>query len=243
MSFISIDNEEDLSYLNQELLNKPYLGVDTEFRRTSKDDMKLALLQVNDGEEIYLIDSIAIKEPKDNCDFLFSGSVTKILHSCKEDIEAIYSWTGKAMVNIFDTQIANALLHGDYSIGYQQLVKDYLDLDLEKNETRSNWIKRPLTNSQLKYAALDVEYLIYLYLDQKIDLDKTSKIGWLSQDIEKLTNSIFNPMPIFNDLERTVSKSQEMEYLKDFNLIVEKISRRKRLIQRYFFQKKHKKTS
>ena len=53
MSFISIDNEEDLSYLNQELLNKPYLGVDTEFRRTSKDDMKLALLQVNDGENLF----------------------------------------------------------------------------------------------------------------------------------------------------------------------------------------------
>jgi len=145
------------------------------------------------------------------------------------------------MVNIFDTQIANALLHGDYSIGYQQLVKDYLDLDLEKNETRSNWIKRPPTNSQLKYAALDVEYLIYLYLDQKIDLDKTSKIGWLSQDIEKLTNSIFNPMPIFNDLERTVSKSQEMEYLKDFNLIVEKISRREEINPTLFFSKKAQK--
>ena len=93
-----------------------------------------------------------IKEPKIIAIFCFRA-VTKILHSCKEDIETIYSWTGKAMVNIFDTQIANALLHGDYSIGYQQLVKDYLDLDLEKNETRSNWIKRPLTNSQLKICS------------------------------------------------------------------------------------------
>ena len=50
--FTFIDSIEDLAYLNEELLQKPYLGVDTEFRRTTKDNMRLALLQVNDDEEI-----------------------------------------------------------------------------------------------------------------------------------------------------------------------------------------------
>ena len=55
--FIYIDSLEDLKYLNNELLGKEYLGVDTEFRRTQKDNMRLGLLQINDDEEIYLIDS------------------------------------------------------------------------------------------------------------------------------------------------------------------------------------------
>ncbi len=76
-----IDTLSDLSYLNQELSQKPYLGVDTEFRRTTKDNMKLGLLQVNDDEEIFLIDTILIGDPGPNADFLFSPSVTKILHS------------------------------------------------------------------------------------------------------------------------------------------------------------------
>ena len=70
------------------------------------------------------------------------------------------------MVNIFDTQIANAFLDNDYSIGYQGLVEKMLGITLDKSETRSNWIRRPLSDAQLKYAALDVEYLIHLYSQQ-----------------------------------------------------------------------------
>ena len=73
--FTFIDSIEDLAFLNQELLNKPFIGVDTEFRRTTKDNMKLALLQINDDDEIYLIDTILINNPKENASFLFSDSV------------------------------------------------------------------------------------------------------------------------------------------------------------------------
>ena len=118
-----IDSIEDLAYLNEELLRKSYVGVDTEFRRTTKDNMRLALLQINDEDEIYLIDTLLIDDPKDKCSFLYSNSVTKILHSCKEDLEAIYSWTNKKMCNVFDTQIANAFLNGDYSASYRLLVE------------------------------------------------------------------------------------------------------------------------
>ena len=66
-----INSLDDLAFLNKELLNRPYVAVDTEFRRTTKDNMRLALLQVNDGEEIYLIDSISIKEPRGQASFLY----------------------------------------------------------------------------------------------------------------------------------------------------------------------------
>ena len=69
-----VESIEDLKFLNQELLSKSHIGVDTEFRRTTKDNMRLALLQVNDGEEIYLIDSIHIDDPGDHVSFLFSKS-------------------------------------------------------------------------------------------------------------------------------------------------------------------------
>ena len=97
--FTLIDSIHNLAYLNEELSQKPYLGVDTEFRRTTKDNMKLALLQVNDAEEIYLVDTVLIEDPKEHASFLFSDSVTKIFHSCKEDIEANNAWTGQIMVN------------------------------------------------------------------------------------------------------------------------------------------------
>ncbi len=236
-----IDTIEDLAYLNEELLQKPYVGVDTEFKRTTKDNMRLGLLQVNEGEEIYLIDTILITDPQEHCSFLFSDSVIKIFHSCKEDLEAVFSWTGKKIANIFDTQIANAFLNGDYSIGYQGLVQKELDIVLEKNETRSNWIRRPLSDSQLKYAALDVEYLIHLYKLQEKELSRTSKLLWHNQDIEKLSRVTFNPLNAFSELERTISKAQELEILSKFNRIVETISKNKQINPTLFFSKKAQK--
>ena len=236
-----INSLEDLAYLNKELLLKPYLGIDTEFRRTTKDNMKLALVQINDGEEIYLIDTILIQKPEDNISFLFSESVIKIFHSCKEDLEAIHSWTEKVMVNIFDTQIANALLDGDFTIGYQGLVEQKLGIVLDKNETRSNWLRRPLSDSQLKYASLDVEYLIHLYKEQNEELSKSSKLSWLNQDIERLLKAVFNPIYPFADTERTISKAQEGEILFKFNKIVETVSKREGINPTLFFSKKAQK--
>lgn len=239
--FTIIDSIDDLAFLNEELLSKPHIGVDTEFRRTTKDNMRLALLQVNDDEEIYLIDAIAISDPKENASFLHSKSVIKIFHSCKEDLEAVYSWTNEEMVNIFDTQIANAFLDNDYSIGYQGLVEKMLGINLDKKETRSNWIRRPLSDAQLKYAALDVEYLIHLYSHQKEELIKTSKLNWHNQDIERLIKNTFNPFLAFIDLERTISKAQEVELLNRLNQIIEEIAKKEKINKTLFFSKKAQK--
>ena len=236
-----IDSLDDLAFLNAELLEKPFVGVDTEFRRTTKDNMRLALLQVNDGEEIYLIDTIQIKDPQDNVSFLFSESVLKILHSCKEDLEAIYSWTKDKMSNIFDTQLANAFLDGDFTIGYQGLVDQELGLILNKDETRSNWTRRPLSDSQLKYAALDVEYLIHLYKIQIHRLSQSSKLNWHDQDIERLLDLTFAKIQPYLEIERIISKAQEAELLYKFNKVIDEISNREKINSTLFFSKKAQK--
>ena len=236
-----IDSIEDLAYLNEELLNKSYVGVDTEFRRTTKDNMRLALLQINDEDEIYLIDTLLIDDPKDKCSFLYSNSVTKILHSCKEDLEAIYSWTNKKMCNVFDTQIANAFLNGDYSVSYRLLVEKKLGIILEKNETRSNWLRRPLTDSQLKYASLDVEYLINLFLDQREELEASKKLNWHDEDISQLIKVTFERHDNSRELVRSLPKAREEEMLYMFNNAVQKIAAREDINPTLFFSKKSQK--
>jgi len=236
-----IDSIEDLAYLNEELLNKSYVGVDTEFRRTTKDNMRLALLQINDEDEIYLIDTLLIDDPEDKCSFLYSDSVTKILHSCKEDLEAIYSWTNKKMCNVFDTQIANAFLNGDYSVSYRLLVEKKLGIILEKNETRSNWLRRPLTDSQLKYASLDVEYLINLFLDQREELEASKKLNWHDEDISQLIKVTFERHDNSRELVRSLPKAREEEMLYMFNNAVQKIAAREHINPTLFFSKKSQK--
>ena len=236
-----INSKEDLNFLNHELLTKPFLGVDTEFRRTNKNNMQLALLQVNDDEETFLIDTLAIDNPKESASFLFADTVLKIFHSCKEDVEAIYAWTNQEMVNIFDTQIANAFLDSDFSISYQSLVEKELGINLDKKETRSNWMRRPLSESQLKYAALDVEYLIHLYRLQKQQLSNTSKLSWHDQDVKRLLEMTFIERTNSVELDRTISKVQEAEMLSRFSKVVEEISQREKINPTLFFSKKSQK--
>jgi len=159
----------------------------------------------------------------------------------KKDLEAIYSWTNKEMLNIFDTQLANSFLNDDYSIGYQGLVERELGITLEKKETRSNWIRRPLSDAQLKYAALDVEYLIHLYKEQKEELIKTSKLNWHDQDIERLIKNTFSELSPFTDLERTMTKAQEADILNKLNNIVEEIAGHEKINTTLFFSKKAQK--
>jgi ribonuclease D len=144
------------------------------------------------------------------------------------------------MVNIFDTQLANSLLDGDFSIGYQGLVEQEIDIVLNKNETRSNWIRRPLSDSQLKYAALDVEYLIHLYNVQLEELINTTKLEWHDQEIRRLIEVTFNPV-VHNDLERTINKAEETDLLLRFNKVVQIISKREKISPTLFFSKKAQK--
>ena len=239
--FTFINSIEDLAFLNEELLKKPFVGVDTEFRRTTKDNMRLALLQINDGEEIFLIDTLLIDSPEHQVSFLFDNDVTKIFHSCKEDLEAIYAWTNKVMTNLFDTQLANAFLDSEYSISYQGLVEKKLDIVLDKKETRSNWLRRPLSDAQLKYAALDVEYLIHLYSEQKKELDHSKKLDWFNEDIKKLINFTFSSDLNSVESVRTLTKAQENELLINFNKVIEKIAAKENINVTLFFSKKAQK--
>ena len=236
--FTFIDSKADLEFLNSELLSKEFVGVDTEFRRTNKNNMRLGLLQINDTEEIYLVDTVIINSPKDECSFLFSNSVIKVFHSCKEDIEAVYAWTGRFMKNIFDTQIANEFLGGDFSESYQSLVRNKLGISINKNETRSNWLRRPLTDSQLHYAACDVEFLTEIYQDQSESLMQQNKINWLKEEIQFLTAKILNPKLEFEGISNNLTKKEEMNLLNKFNELVIGISQKNNVNPTLFFSKK-----
>jgi len=240
MSFIKIETKEDLKLLDQELITKDILGIDTEFRRTGKEDINLSLIQVNDSHETYLIDCIAIGKYKNYCEFLFCNEVIKIFHSVREDIDAIHSWSDNKVINVFDTQLANAFLGGSFPIAYKDLVNEKFGFSIDKNETRSNWIKRPLRESQLEYAASDVEFLIELYEEQNKELEETKKIGWLFEEVNYISNLILS-----KDSEETLmsnqklSKPEELQFLRKFNNLILSISKEWQINPTILFSKKN----
>ncbi len=242
MSFFVIETAEDLRYLDQELITKKNIGIDTEFRRTSKENIVLSLIQINDSHETYLIDCLSIGEYQDNATFLFSKDVNKIFHSFREDFEAIFSWTKEWPKNFFDTQLANAFLGGKFSVGYKELVSDRLEVLVDKQETRSNWIKRPLTDSQLSYAVSDVEFLIQLFEYQSEELDLTKKLDWFYEQQVINQETSFSKIEEGNEITLyKIHKDKEKIFLNHLNKLINSVAKDLKINPTLLFSKREQK--
>jgi ribonuclease D len=133
--------------------------------RVNTFNPQIALIQLKHQQTIYLIDPVVCDTVEWGLgEVLANPNALKIVHACSEDIEVLYYKYPQAHINnIFDTQIGLAFLGYGLQVGYQKALKDFLDIDISKAETRSDWLARPLSSEQLQYAASDVEYLPQLY--------------------------------------------------------------------------------
>lgn len=158
------------------------LALDTEFMRVSTFYPKVALIQVADGASITLIDPLRISDWSAFAALMTQPSITKIMHSCSEDMLVFHTFLKVLPTPVFDTQIATALLNEGVGISYQNLVKLRFGIELPKGETRSDWLQRPLTAEQLEYAALDVAYLPQCWQAQRAALQQQGREAWLAED-------------------------------------------------------------
>ena len=189
-----IEDQKSLNDLCEQLSHSKILAVDTEFVRTRTLFPKLGLLQVCNGEHLALIDPIFIADLSAFWQLMTDASITKVLHACSEDLEVLLTCANCRPVNVIDTQIMMSFLGHGLSLGYAAMVEHYLQVSLDKSESRTDWTKRPLSAKQLDYARADVSYLFQLY--PKIEQDLSAS-GWLAaalQETELLITKKFTPI-------------------------------------------------
>ncbi|WP_118809302.1 ribonuclease D [Haemophilus haemolyticus] len=149
------------------------VALDTEFMRVSTYFPKLGLIQLYDGERVSLVDPLAITDFSPFVALLSNPKVLKILHSCSEDLLVFLQEFDQLPRPMIDTQIMARFLGLGTSAGLAKLAQQYLNVEIDKGATRTNWIKRPLSDIQLQYAAGDVWYLLPLYHILEKELEKT----------------------------------------------------------------------
>ena len=182
-----IDDPADLS---ARLASAPArIGLDTEFVRERTYWPQLALVQIALGEGddgILLVDPRVPGMTQAIAPLLADPHVLKIMHSASEDLIALRHACGVVPTPLFDTQIAAGLAGIGAGIGYQRLVQDLLGVALPKGETRSDWLRRPLSPAQLEYAADDVLYLNALHDHLAGELGRLGRTAWLAEDCARL---------------------------------------------------------
>ena len=162
-----------------------WLTVDTEFVRTRTFWPEPGLIQVGRDDDVWLIDPVTITEWEPLRGFMANPDITKVMHAMGEDLELFRHLLGELPVAVFDTQIAAAFAGIDFSIGYQRLIENLLDITVSKGETRSDWLARPLTPSQVQYAALDVFYLGKVYPQLVETLEQKGFSQWHREDCQR----------------------------------------------------------
>jgi ribonuclease D len=164
------------------------LGLDTEFVRTRTYYARLGLIQVADSSGVWLIDAVALPSLDPLAEVLRGVAVERVLHSCGEDLGAFLHHFGALPPSIFDTQIAAALVGLGFSLSYQSLVEQVLGVRLAKEETRSDWTARPLTEAQLSYAARDVAHLLPLHAHLLDRLRERGREPWAREEFARLVD-------------------------------------------------------
>ena len=180
-----IDDDATLSALCAQWSHEEFLAVDTEFERTSTFYARIGLLQIANSKSCYLVDPLCIEDWSPFKALISSPSCTLVMHSCSEDLNLFQTFLGCLPVSLFDTQLAAAFLGIGFSISYQGLVEQLLGVEVAKDETRSDWIKRPLSEKQKLYAATDVRYLLQIreILSEQIQLKGMS--DWMQAECDQ----------------------------------------------------------
>jgi len=139
------------------------VAVDTEFMRSNTFFPIAGLIQIAVDNDCVLIDPLAFDDLTPLKTLMADTGVVKVLHSCSEDLDVFMRILDQLPTPLFDTQVAAALCGSRHSLGFSGLVEALLAVDLPKEETRSDWLQRPLTDAQQQYAAWDVTYLLQCY--------------------------------------------------------------------------------
>ncbi|HET6804516.1 MAG TPA: HRDC domain-containing protein [Frateuria sp.] len=181
-----IDRRDTLDAWLADLPPDAALGVDTEFMRRNTFHPQLALLQLGWNGRYALVDPLAFDIGDALRPRLATGPTVTVMHSAGEDLEALAPLLPQGPGVLFDTQIAAAFVGMGLGLSYRALVAELAGADLDKGETRSDWLQRPLTESQRLYATLDVVYLEPVRAQLAARLADRGRTAWHAEDCERL---------------------------------------------------------
>ncbi|MBF7686993.1 ribonuclease D [Acinetobacter rathckeae] len=184
-----IQTQSQLTQVLDHMVQHKKYAADTEFLKVDTLWPKLGLFQINIQEQIYLLDGTTL----DLTPFwaLLTQAKENIFHACGEDLDLIYFYSKTSpLSNVFDTQVALSFLGHGLQVSYQNALKEHLGVEIEKDQTRSDWTARPLSSEQLCYAANDVIFLPKLADVLKVQLKEKKLLEYVVEDCVSLAYEI-----------------------------------------------------
>lgn len=209
---VYVSDAESLENLLQALDRIDAIGLDAERASGFRYTNQAYLIQIATRDNIYLVDPVAEELPS-NWDSRLAAAMEQpawILHSATQDLPCLAE-LGIKPSRVIDTELAARFL-GVERFGLASLAEQFLDLTLAKEHSAADWSQRPLNDSMLNYAALDVDILFELWEKLEPQLQQTDRRDWLDQELERLVD--FKPKPASDQPWRNLPGMTKIKDLK-----------------------------
>ncbi len=210
-----IQKTKDLKEFCNKIKKEPYITIDLEFLREKTYFAQICLIQVGSDVECAIIDPLAQGiDLSAFFELMKDKKITKVFHSCRQDIEILYNLSGFVPAPIFDTQIAAEVAGFGESVSYESLVIAICKQELNKAHRFSNWQKRPLDKAQLEYALSDVTHLRDIYKF----LNKNPNIKLLEErfkDLSKETEYAPQPHEVYKKIRHRSHNAKFLTILRE----------------------------
>lgn len=219
MDYFLIENEEDYERFVDENQNISWIGLDTEFIGEKRFFTTLCLIQLSTESGNYVIDPLIYRDIPYIEDLIQDANIPIITHAGANDFKLLYQEFGIKPKSVFDLQIATAFLGLAYPISFKRLIEYFLNINLSKTHTVTDWEKRPLTKSMIGYAVKDVESLGDLYHIISKELKENGRFQWCLDECSKFESDEFfqrsqYPEVVNNTFFKKLPNREKLVYLK-----------------------------
>jgi ribonuclease D len=186
---VMVATPEAFSSLIADLRAAGRFAYDSEFIGELTYIPKLCLIQVASAEQVWLIDPLAGLDLTPFWELLCDPAIEKIVHAGPQDLEPVFRHLHRPPANIFDTQLAGGFIGMAYPASLGKLVREITGVPLGKGLTFTHWDQRPLSASQLRYAADDVRYLIAVRDEIGRRLESLGHTAWAAAECAMLCDA------------------------------------------------------
>jgi len=179
---VQFERQDQIGELVAAVRREGRFAFDTEFVMEDRYEPEVCLIQIASEEIVALIDPFRELDLTPIWELVSDPVVEVVVHAGQEDLALCVQHTGKLPTTIFDVQVAAGLVGTDFPLSLQKLVQRFLHIRLHKSKTLTDWRRRPLTVSQLQYAAEDVCYLLAIRTKLIADLQRRKRMDWADEE-------------------------------------------------------------
>lgn len=165
------------------LVAEPRFALDTEFHRERTYRPQAALIQIAWPGDLVLVDPLAV-DPAPLSEVFAAGGLM-VAHAAGQDLEVLEHCCGAVPPRLFDTQIAAGFL-GLGIPSLSTLYESEIGWKPPKADRLTDWLARPLKDSQLDYAASDVVHLLEIHDRLSARLAEMGRTDWAQAEFELL---------------------------------------------------------